>query len=53
MLTSCSSHLAEACLPQLVINEVDDSSPQTLQAVKLLAQYHGKKVPKVQPSAAT
>ena len=32
---------------QLVINEVDRSSPQALQAVKLLAQYLGKKVGKV------
>lgn len=34
------------CL-QLVINEVTDSSPQALQAVKLLALYLGKKTPKV------
>ena len=32
---------------QLVINEVSDSSPQALQAVKLLAQYFGEKIDKV------
>lgn len=34
-------------LPKLVINEVERSSPQALQAVKLLAQYLGKKLDKV------
>ena len=32
---------------QLVINEVLNSSPQALQAVRLLAQYAGNKVEKV------
>ena len=32
---------------QPAINEVDESSPQTLQAVKLLAQYQGQKTSKV------
>lgn len=33
---------------QLVINEVSESSAQALQAVKLLAQYLGDKVDKVE-----
>lgn len=32
---------------QLVINEITSSAPQALQAVKLLAQYQGNKLPKV------
>ena len=38
----------DGCIPlQLVINEISSSAPQALQAVKLLAQYHGKKLPTV------
>ena len=32
---------------QLVVNEVTASSSQALQAVKVLAQYQGKKIDKV------
>jgi hypothetical protein len=32
---------------QLVINEISSGAPQALQAVKLLAQYQGSKLPKV------
>ena len=35
-------------LMQIVISEVSSSSPQALQAVKLLAQYFGSKEDKVQ-----
>ena len=35
-------------LVQIVISEVSSSSPQALQAVKLLAQYFGSKEDKVQ-----
>lgn len=31
---------------ELVINEIPSSAPQTLQAIKLLAQYHGSKLSK-------
>ena len=35
------------------MNEVSEHSPQALQAVKLLAQYLGNKLPKVWASAQT
>ena len=44
---SNSGFCAKGCarlLLQLVINEISSSAPQALQAVKLLAQYHGKKL---------
>lgn len=37
---------------QLVINEISSSAPQALQAIKLLAQYQGNKLSKVQPPPA-
>ena len=39
--------LTQCIRSQLVINEVSESSPQALQAVKLLAQYFGEKIDKV------
>ena len=39
-------------LAQPVINEVGRSSPQALQAVKLLAQYFGKKLDTVSLQSA-
>ena len=36
-----------------MINAVDESSPQTLQAVKLLAQYKGRKASKVRRRAGS
>ena len=36
---------------QLVMTEVSKESPQALQAVKLLAQYKGNKIPKVKAYA--
>jgi hypothetical protein len=32
---------------QLVISEISQSAPMALQAVKLLAEYLGNKIPKV------
>lgn len=40
------------CAMQLVINEISSSAPQALQAVKLLAQYQGSKLPKVRMGSA-
>lgn len=42
-----SDHRKRMVGAQLVINEVSASSPQSLQAVKLLAQYQGGKMAKV------
>ena len=42
-----------AALLQLVINEVSQTSSQSLQAVKLLAQHLGHKRDKVTPCATT
>ena len=46
VVTMCPRRMPRACL-QLVINEISTSSPQALQAIKLLAQYQGAKLPKV------
>jgi hypothetical protein len=37
---------------QLVISEISQSAPMSLQAVKLLAEYLGNKIPKVRTSWA-
>lgn len=42
-----SGHRDRMLGAQLVMNEVSSSSPQALQAVKLLAQYQGGKMAKV------
>ena len=42
-VTRCRNYM------QLVINEISSSAPQALQAIKLLAQYQGNKLPKVWP----
>jgi hypothetical protein len=41
--------IPSSAVVQLVINEISSSAPQALQAVKLLAQYQGGKLPKVCP----